>query len=252
LYDGFVYSGQPFSMQVFARNLAGGTTVNYDGTFGLSRNVTLTAWDALGGATQNPGSGVLGSNAVVAAAFGSGAATLTDTPTYTFGTSPTAPTDIYLRADDTDGVSSLRAVPVEGGVKVASGRVKIGNAHGSELLPLPMSATVQYHNGTNWLTSLTDSVTSLTLGLFNYQCKTGCAWTTTPTPAGGQVIAGILSFKLSKPTGGGTGSVDVSITTPNYLLAGSNGAAVNPSKAGRATFGVFKGNNEFIYLRETY
>ena len=252
LYDGFVYSGQPFSVQLLAKNLANGTTANYDGTLGFSKNATLTAWDALGGATQNPGSGVLGSNAVAAAAFGSGAATLTDTPTYTFGTSPTAPTDIYLRADDTDGVTSLRAVSVEGGVKVASGRVKIGNAHGSELLPLPMSAAVQYYNGTNWLTSLTDNVTSLTLGLSNYQCKTGCAWTTTPTPASGQIIAGILSFKLSKPTGGGTGSVDVSISAPNYLLAGSNGAAVNPSKAGRATFGVYKGNNEFIYLRETY
>jgi len=255
LYDGFVYSGQPFSMQVFARNLAGGTTTNYDGTFGLSKNVTLTAWNAKGGATQNPGSGALGSNAVAAAAFSSGVATLTDTPTYTFDTTPTAPTDIYMRAVDTDSVTSLRAIPansVEGGVKVASGRVKISNTHGSELLPLPMTATVQYHDGANWLTSLTDSVTSLTLGLSNYQCKTGCAWTTTPTPAGGQAIAGILSFKLSKPSGGGTGSVDVSISAPGYLLAGSNGAAVNPSKAGRATFGVYKGNSEFIYLRETY
>jgi len=251
-YDGFVYSGQPFSVQVTALNLSDGTTTNYDGTFGFSKATTLTAWDAKGGATQNPGSGVLGSNAVAAAAFGSGAATLADTPTYTFGASPTAPTDIYVRATDTDGVTSLRAISVEGGVKVASGRVKIGNAHGSELLDLPMSATVQYYNGTNWLTSLTDSVTSLTLGLSNYQCKTGCAWTTTPTPAGGPVISGILSFKLSKPSGGGTGSVDVSISAPNYLLAGSNGAAVNPSIAGRATFGVYKGNNEFIYLRETY
>lgn len=252
LYDGLVYSGQPFSVQVTARNLASGTTANYDGALGFSKAVTLTAWDALGGAAQNPGNGVLGSNAVAAAAFGSGVATLTDTPAYTFDASPAAPTDIYVRATDTDGVTSLRATPVEGGVKVASGRVKIGNAYGSELLQLPMSATVQYYDGTSWSTSLTDSVTSLTLGLSNYQCKTGCAWTTAPIPASGQVIAGILSFQLSQPSGGGTGSVDASINAPDYLLAGSNGAGANPSKAGRATFGVYKGNREFIYLREAY
>ncbi|GAB1231812.1 hypothetical protein UT4_02780 [Ferrigenium sp. UT4] len=257
LYNGFIYSGQPFSVQVIARNLAGGTTTNYHGAFGLSNNVTLSVWDALGSTTtQNPGPGALANNTVVAAAFSAGVGTMA-TPTYTFSASPTAPTNIFVRAVDSVNtvVTSLRAIPsssVEGGVKVVSGRVKIGNAHGSELLDLPMSATVQYHDGTNWLTSLTDSVTSLTLGLSNYQCKTGCAWTTTPTPASGQTIAGILSFKLSKPTGGGTGSVDVSITAPNYLLAGSNGAAVNPSKAARATFGVYKGNNEFIYLREVY
>jgi len=240
--DGFVYSGQPFSVQVIARNLAGATTVNYDGTLGYAKSVTLTAWDAPGGSAPNPGSGVLGSNAVASAAFASGVAVVTGIPTYTFGATPTAPADIYVRAADTDGITSLRAISVEGGVKVVSGRVKIGNAHGSELLALPMSAIVQYYNGTNWLTSLTDSITSLTLGLSNYQCKTGCAWTTTPAPASGQVIAGILSFKLSKPTGGGTGSVDVTTSAPAYL----------PGTTGRATFGVYKGNNEFIYLRESY
>ena len=252
LYDGFVYSGQAFSVQVTARNAAGAPTVNYDSTKALSKDVTLSAWDAVGGATANPGGGTLTFNTVLSTAFISGGVATTSTPVYTFPTTPVAPTDIYLRALDAESVTSLRAASVEGGVKIVSGRVKIGNAHGSELLDLPMTATVQYYNGTNWLTSLTDSVTSLTLGLSNYQCKTGCAWTTTPTPAGGPVISGILSFKLSKPTSGGTGSVDVSISAPNYLLAGSNGAAVNPSIAGRATFGVYKGNNEFIYLRETY
>jgi hypothetical protein len=254
LYDGLVYSGQPFSVQVIARNLAGGTTANYDGVLGFSKPATLTAWDALGGAAQNPGSGVLANSAIIAASFNGGAAT-TATPVYTLADVLTAPTDIFVRAVDEDNVTSLLAVPgasIEGGVKVVSGRVKIGNAYGSQLLQLSMSATVQYYDGTSWLTSLTDSVTSLTLALSNYQCKTGCAWTTTPTPASGQAIAGILSFQLSQPSGGGTGSLDVSISAPDYLLAGSNGAAVNPSKAGRATFGIYKGSEEFIYLREVY
>lgn len=255
-YNGYVYSGQPFSVRVTAKNLAGNTTVNYDGASGLSKDVTLTAWDALGSiVTPNPGGGTLTNGAIVAANFSAGIAT-TALPVYTFPSATTAPTDIYLRADDIDGVSSRRtAAPgssVEGGVKVVSGRVKISNAHGSELLLLPMTATVQYWNAANWVNSSSDSVTSLTLALSNYQRKTGGLWTTAPTPLSAPVVNGILSFNLSKPTGGGTGSVDVSISAPNYLLAGSNGAAVNPSDPGRATFGVYKGANEFIYLRENY
>lgn len=250
LYDGFVYSGQPFSVQVLARNLGGNTTTNYDGTFGFSKAAALTAWDALGGATQNPGGGVLGSNAVAAAAFISGVATLTDTPTYTFGTSPTAPADIYVRALDTDGVTSLRAIPansVEGGVTVVSGRVKIGNAHGSELLPLPMSATVQYYNETAWVTSTTDDVTSFDS---NLSTAGGNLVATIVSGLGGGVVVsnpgvsavvdGVRAFRLSAP--GVRGSANISFNAPDYL----------PSNTARATFGVYKGNNEFIYLRETY
>lgn len=253
-YDGFVYSGQPFSLTVTAKNASSNPTVNYNTTTGLAKTTNLTAWGELGATTVPTGAGALGVISVTAFAAG----TLTETAEkYTFTTVLTSPTDIYVRAADTDGVTSLRTTnptttSVEGGVKVASGRVKIANAYGSELLPLPMTATVQYYNGTNWSTSLTDSVTSLMLSLSNYQCKTGCPWTTTPAPASGQVIAGILLFKLSKPSSGGTGSVDVSISAPDYLLTGSNGAGVDPSRLGRATFGVYKGNNQFIYLREMY
>lgn len=249
-YDGFVYSGQPFSVQITARNLAGGTTTNYDGVFGISRNVTLTAWDAKGGSTQNPGSGVLGGNAVASTAFISGIATLIDTPAYTFDASPTAPTDIYVRATDTDGVTSLRTTPsdsVEGGVKVASGRVKIGNAHGSELLNLPMSATVQYYDGTYWTTSATDDVTSFDTTLSTSGGNLVATiisglggGITVSSPGTAAVVGGVRTFRFAAP--GVRGSANISLNAPAYL----------PSNIARATFGVYKGNNEFIYLRETY
>jgi len=256
LYNGFVYSGQPFSLEVTAKNLAGGTTSNYHSAYGLSNDVTLSAWDALGSTVTPTGSGSLASTTLASSAFSNGVGT-TSTQAYTFATSPTAPTDIFLRAVDAVNttVTSLRATPatsVEGGVKVVSGKVKTSNAHGSETLDLPMKTSIQYYDGTFWQTSLTDSVTSLTLSLSNYQRKTGGAWTTAPSPASGQVVAGILSFILSAPTGGGTGSVDVSISAPGYLLVGSNGAGVNPSQVGRATFGVYKGPSKFIYQREDY
>ena len=105
-----------------------------------------------------------------------------------------------------------------------------------------MTATVQYWDTANWVTSTTDSNTSLTLGVVagSYQRKTGGAWTVTPPAAASLITAGVLDYNLS--SGGGTGSVDIQSSSPTYL----------PSINGRATFGVYKGTNEFIYLRENY
>ncbi len=250
LQDGFAYSGQPFSVQVIARSLAGGTTQNYAG--GYARAVTLTAWDAAGGATQNP-SGSLANNALAAATFSAGAAT-TSAPVYTLAAVQTAPTDIFMRADEpagADGVSSLRvASSVEGGVRVASGRVKIGNAHGSELLPLSLAVAVQFWNGTSWVTSSTDT-TALVAGnvaISNCQRNLGKPPPTCkPAVAVGAVtlVNGAGSIRLDAPGEGNNGSADLTLSAggwPGWL----------PSNTGRATFGVYKGSSEFIYLREVY
>lgn len=257
LYNGFIYSGQPFSVRVIARNLAGGTTANYDGVLGLSKLVTLTAWDALGSTTtQNPGGGTLTNGFVASAVFSAGVA-MTATPTYTLATALTAPTDIYLRALDADNVSSFRAAPVEGGVKVANGRIKFVNVHGSELLPLAVTATVQYYNGTAWLTSATDSLSSLVNANIALSAGTnglsGCPATcpTSITPATIAFNNGLASLILSRPNV--TGSVNMAVTAPaNCAVNPAQAACYLGSNAARATFGVYKGNNEFIYLRENY
>lgn len=252
-YYGFVYSGQPFSVKVIAKNTGGNTTQNYQGFF--AKAVTLSAWDALGSiVTQNPpnppGGSLLTNTAITAAMFGAvtpGVAT-TSLPVYTLATATTAPTNIYIRAVDADGVTSLRATnptttSVEGGVKVVSGRVKIGNAYGSELLPLPMTATVQYYNGTYWVTSATDNVTSLTLAAIYDVVKGATTGTTTPSPTGSATVSGgVLNILLGKPTAG-PGSATINPGVPSYL------PLLTP---GLATFGVYKGNNKFIYLREVY
>jgi MSHA biogenesis protein MshQ len=242
LQDGFVYSGQAFSVRATARNLGGGTTANYDGALGFSKATTLTAWDARGSATtQNPGGGTLANNSVAAAAFSAGVAT-TAVPTYTFAAT-TAPTDIYIRAEDTDSVSSRRlidpATSVEGGVKVVSGRIKVSNAYGSELLPLTLTATAQYYTATGWVNSITDSVTNLVLAA-SYPVGAGST-AVTLTPSTGDLSSGKLTIRLGAP--GVTGTATITPTTaPGYL----------PVTSGTATFGVYKGNNSYIYRRESY
>ena len=240
LYDGFVYSGQDFSVQVTARNQNGGKTQNYDGSLGYAKTTTLEAWDALGSTTaQNPGSGSLGYGAI---AFSAGVANSLATK-YSLATTTTAPTDIYVRAKDADGVTSLRAISVEGGAKVANGRIKIGNAYGSEKLPLSVPVTVQFYDGALWKTSTTDGVTSLTLAA-SYNVIKGPDTTGTTTPTGMTAwLNGTRQIQLGKPTAGGTGNATITLVTPPSYL---------PVITGTATFGIYKGGKEFIYLREAY
>jgi MSHA biogenesis protein MshQ len=251
--DGFVYSGQQFSTRVTALNLAGATTTNYGSSFGLSREVTLSAWDAVGStATQNPGGGSLANYTIAATAFSAGMATAV-LPSYGFA-GATVPTDIYLRGRDTDGASSLRAgaplTSLEAGVRVANGRIKISNAYGSELLPLTLTVTTQYFAGaaSGWVTSLTDSMTNLTLAAtYPVGAGTTAASFVAHTDiaclpyVNGNVCKGTAVINLAKPSNG-SGVATISPGAAAYM----------PVTNGTATFGVYRGNNEFIYQREAY
>lgn len=324
-FNGIVYSGQPFSLTVTAKNglATPNTTVNYNATTGLSKVTTLSAWDALGSTTtQNPGSGSLTNNTILAARFiagaspllgtvgvTSGSATVTGTgtlfltqlaagdvinisgvnyvvsgitsntsltltasyiaataagiaadvmPTYTFAVVPTSRTNIYIRAIDTDGVTSQRATSVEGGVQVVSGRIKISNAYGSEQLPLPLTATVQYWGGTStgYVNSTTDNVSTVTVAKISRSNCLGYLQTSGACNALGGVSSvasvpatpppyGVFSILLAAPGAGKTGSEDLIVNTggwPAWLL----------STTGHATFGVYKGSSYFIYQRENY
>jgi MSHA biogenesis protein MshQ len=263
---GFTYSGQPFNtVTVTAKNGLGTptTTVNYDGTVNTAPNfakaTTLSAWDAATGAISNPGPGTLtppSNTAVALTAFVSGMATLSTpaTPAYTFTAIPTPPTVIRVRAIDTDNVTSLRAPlasSTEGQPEIRSGRINLSNAYGSELLQLPITATAQYWTSTGYVTSITDSATQFNTNLSTAGGNVLAAIVKGPlafanvsvvTPGLVTFANGVNTFKLGAPNV--VGSVNLSIVTaPSYLL---------PSTTGRATFGVYKGANEFIYLRENY
>lgn len=273
--DGFVYSGQPFTVQVTARNAAGAATLNYDSAMGLSKTATLSAWNTAGGATANPpgGNGGLTLNTIASTAFSAGVATTTNTPTYTFTTIPTAPTDIFMRAADADSVSSLRtiaATSVEGGVRVVSGRISIPNVYGSELLPLALTAKVQFFNATgSWVSSSSDNVTTIVAANFAFVFPVA-ALTACETALSVAGVSPSFTLNLSRPGAGNSGWTDLTLNlaaaaTGNRCTAGGGmGAAsttanspwlqfpVGTNPVGRATFGVYRGNNNIIYQRESY
>ena len=273
LYSGFVYSGEPFSLTVSARNTttcSGGTpdvctTQNYTGSFAKAE--TLTAWDAVGSTlTQNPGGGAVSNNSILATVFAAGIAT-TATPSYAFTTVPTVPTNIYLRATETagDGVTSLRSTSptttsIEGGVAVASGQIKISNAYGSELLPLTLTATAQFYSSSGWATSSTDSLTPFSTSSIISNVVSGLSGSTiagtvvTDTCANTVFCKGVKNFTLTN-SAKIPGITDICINSPGYLLHGAVLCAPSTAgvtNSGRATFGVYKGNNSIIYMRENY
>ena len=248
LYNGMVYSGQPFSLTVSAMNSSDVPTANYNATSGFAKTVTLGVFSGLGLTTSPAGAGTLGNTSETAFGLGS----ITDlTEKYTFTTVPTTPTNIYFRATDPDGVTSLRSTAsssIEGGITVVSGRTKISNANGSELLPLQMSSTVQFYNTAgSWVNSTTDSLTSYsTVSNLVASIVTPPATTLTTSlisakGAGTVTMSnGVSSFTLNAP--GVSGKASISLGAPSYL----------PSTPGIATFGIFPGRKEIIYMRENY
>jgi MSHA biogenesis protein MshQ len=177
---------------------------------------------------------------------------------------PYAALNIGIAPVDSDGVTSvydLDTVNVVAGAnnhtsvgnsEALYGRIKISNAHGSELLPLPIDVTAQYWNGSGYVTSAMDNLSNFAASSVQFSnCQKLSATSTWPTtcppptsvsPASVVFVNGKGIYNLSIPGAGNTGSTDMAINVPGYL----------PSNTARATFGVYKGANDFIYLRENY
>jgi hypothetical protein len=243
--NGLLYSGQAFSVVVAAKNAlgAGGTTTNYQGVF--AKMNSLSGWSAPSIAgIANPGGGAMGNASLAASSFAAGAGT--GQPTYGWGSAALAPVDFYVRSVDADAVSSLRtAGSIEAGLKVASGRIKLPNAYGSERLALPITATVQFFNGVLWLTSSTDSASAFNSNLtsasghvvVNVVNGLGGGLTIV-NPSLAAVAGGVRTFEIAAPLV--SGYANITINTPTYL----------PRATSLATFGVFK--SPLIYRRENY
>jgi MSHA biogenesis protein MshQ len=156
----FTYSGQPFAVKVTAKNADGGTTQNYQGAY--AKTVTLADANS---ATNNSGTlGSLSNATVAAASFAAGEAT-TNAATYAFTNKTAAPLEapgslpLQLRATDTDGVTS--SGHAEDVTAIRSGRLRLINFHGSELLAPRVEYRAEYWDGMRWGTNTLDSTTSL-------------------------------------------------------------------------------------------
>lgn len=269
----FAYSGQAFPLQISARNVSGNVTQNYAGAF--ARTVSLVARDTAD-TIDNPGPGALAPASVAAADFVGGVTKSSLTPTYTFANRQTTPVSVRIRATETE-VKSLRtpaALTVEGVVNIRSGRARLSNAYGSEMLDLPVGFRTEFWNGTGagagWVLNTADSCTGdASLGAGNAVSLAlvsapgglptcvmesaspglsgaGCATATVAkrfregaTPSVG--FAGDFNLWLRAPGASNPGSTTITATVPAWLGA---------VPAARAVFGIYK--TPLIYRREVF
>jgi MSHA biogenesis protein MshQ len=270
---GFTYSGQPFAVTVTAKNglATPTTTVNYDGTDNTSpkfaKQVTLSAWDAATGSAP-PGSLLPVANTVVPlSAFEQGVAarnTTASQPFFTFTATPTAPTSIKIRAVETSAIPAVSSSGfTEGSTEIRSGRMKLSNQYGSELLALPVNLVAQYwiNASAAWVNSATDNATSFVvaspatasaLSFSNFQ-RNLTTVSVSGSPLTINLANGTGRFTLAAPGAGHIGSVDMLIPALSGLSCETAPVLLGcylPSSTARATFGIYK--SPLIYRRENY
>jgi len=252
----FTYFGQDgFSSTAFtliAQNSNNITTQNYAGSYA---KLALTTWANFGFTVTNPpvGSVLSESDTVPEGSWSNGVATVTAWHQLSRPTALTGETNVVVRAapTDSDGVT-MAASDVGPSTPLRYGRLTLQNAYGSELLALPMSLTAEYWNGTSWVTNVADSCTALTApadgsGLALNLASTGTTTSTLSNP----LDSGDAGFSLAAPGATHTGYVVVTIASPDWLDFKWDGVHDTDPTA-RATFGIYKGNSKFIYIRELY
>ncbi|WP_208296158.1 polymer-forming cytoskeletal protein [Telluria antibiotica] len=289
------YSGEPaMKVKVTAYSRGGSVTYNYAGA--NARDVTFSALDATG--TKPIGNGRFSRSATYPAGDTTGTAQLrandfvagvgTWTGSYTFTTSPTAPTRVLVRATDTDNASSApppcpalpcAAQPAEPVVMVRSGRVHIANAYGNATGLLKIPVNIEYYTGQTWVRNFEDTTTTFGAGAVSLGRTANPITIALPPFANGATTLGLtpaagsprtsVPFALNLGTGTGpntscyyvaaTGTAPSSMTDstgaglPFLRSADPSCGKTNVDPSAMATFGIFAPETKrIIHMREVY
>ena len=171
------------------------------------------------------------------------------------------------------------------------GRMRVGNVFGTTALALPLALTTEYYKGSYFVTNGSDSCTFLAasnirMAFVPVSATNLVACQTALSPAGsiyfnaGKASAVAPPAPLSPPTlikppSGNSGAVDLTVNLNGSVvgntciaIGGPGPAVTNASKpyllgnwgsgsyidnpSGRATFGIFKNADQFIYFRENF
>lgn len=293
----FTYVGQPFGYAtrpeatITAKNAAGGTTLNYAGALwkaasaGVTTDyvaVTGAVDDALEGTpTVTPGSGT-GSvvtdasvSAVIAFARGAPVAPFNADITLTMGIEDTAENGVPGNGIITTATPAVfSSMAFDAGNQIRFGQLVLSNAHGSELLNLPVPIETRFWNGAGFTRNTADFCTQLgaaQVSLANWRRDLNACETS--VSLSGRFNAGRGNLRFSAPGAGNTGSVDLAVqlgatavgsscvagvATPavaasqSWLQGRSSSGAYDQNPVARASFGLHRGSKPLIYLREMH
>ncbi len=181
---------------------------------------------------------------------------------------------LNLDADNNASNDSYNA----GTTETRFGRLRLNNTFGSSLLDLPLPLSTQYYDGNFFVTNTADSCTTLSASDIRFDFVAGTpnlvACETHLSPAGAITFAsGQAAVRLTKPGNGNDGAVDLAVNlgavaSGNSCTSAASSAATAANKTwlrgnwgsgsynddprGRATFGIFKNADQFLYFREVY
>ena len=285
----FTYMGEPMRLDftLTAQNAAGGTTQNYATANGFAKlDPSVAAPPAPQGfnfGAVNAGTRLtprLDLSLLPTATWVNGVINVSKTLAFNRAASPDGPfeaLDLGIAPQDSDAVQVAPAaldldvdLPAGndhaklGQTRVRYGRLKMDNALGSELLALPVPLTAQYFSGSGFATNSADSCTQVPVptsgnGGLIFAAQTAknqlAAGETTAsingaTTGNGTFTGGNGGLRLTAPGQGNFGYVDLAIPAPAWLQFNWTGTVGDPRA--RATFGVYKNANQFIYMRENY
>jgi MSHA biogenesis protein MshQ len=289
----FSYQGQPMAfavgqepaLTVTGYNRTGGVTTNYDrGAFWRLATPTRDAYVSVTGKASLDASGRLTSAGSASlsqsgADNGDGAQSYRwsgETLTYTPATLPLA-ADLPFTAAVSQGFSAAALTDADTacylngqascqaytynfaaspGTAVRLGRLRIGNAHGSELqalsLPITLESWQSTAGGSFQPEGLDTCTNAAVLGAPLLSDFTGNLTTGKTTPSLVWPVVGSRSLLLSAPGAGNDGSVQATLTTlPTWLYFDWNGSGRSAAK-GLASFGIYAGPEPLIFRRELY
>ena len=272
----FTYLGQPFSYLVpprwtlTARNRSGGITSNYGVDF-WHLNSALTQ------RSYQDNSGSLGGLAVTT----SGAVSWSGTGDYdgvgqvsltgeylsyvktavaegplstnidlTLATADLTDSDAVCYDAEPDGTCDAYSISAISGTEQRYGQLLVQNAYGPETMDLTIPVLVEYFNGSAFVQNIADSstaVSSANLILSDY-AGTLVAGDTTPGGGGALSLGRSQAISLSAPLASHEGSVKLQYDLSAYhWLRQKDGT----DPTARASFGIYKGNEKLIYMRES-
>ncbi|MBW2185544.1 MAG: hypothetical protein JRG71_03795 [Deltaproteobacteria bacterium] len=164
--------------------------------------------------------------------------------------------DVDASYDNPDDHSATFRLPIDfvpSDHEIRHGRLRLVNAHGSELLPLSMPIVTEYFDGTSFVTNNSDGCTSLASDRSEFTFTTADSIPDADNLTA--VAAGEGALDWTNPPNL-LGHVDVTVDLSalpwlQYDWDGDGGGHNENPLPARATFGIYKGSEHIIYIRET-
>ncbi len=237
----FTYGGQSFitDVQISALNVGGDITLNYTGDFAKLTFSDLV-FEAMINSTTN-GDGTLTVSATTFN-FNNGVTTFNISSIYNW-TAEHNPENIAIKitATDSDNVTGSGSSNY---VSFRYGRLRVENGYApSADQNLILNVFAEYYNNGEYVLNNDDNCTTYTdadITLSNYTGNLNAGETSVLSST--SINSGIGSITLSAPGIGNEGTVDIILTAPSYMHFAS----------GRATFGIYRGNDDIISWEEVF